>query len=399
MSGALRKKTVRDLDPAGRNVLVRVDFNVPIEAGRVTDDRRIRESLPTLRDLLGRRGRVVLVSHLGRPKGRVRPELTLAPVATLLADLLGSVVRFVPACRGPLVREAAGALRDGELLVLENLRFDPAEEANDPAFGAELAALATAYVNDAFGTAHRAHASTAAVAAHLSPAVAGLLMEKEITSLSRLQHDAPRPYVAVLGGAKIAGKIELIEALLERVDGLVIGGAMAYTFLRAGGVRTGTSLVEEDKVELAGRLLADAAAAGIPVHLPSDHVVAAHLEGTPRQVTPDATIPDGLMGGDIGPGTITAFQAALAGARTILWNGPMGVFEREGFGAGTAAIGTAIANSGAFTVVGGGDSAAAAERFGLASRFSHVSTGGGATLEFLSGVTLPGLAALDDAGA
>jgi 3-phosphoglycerate kinase len=393
------KKTVRDIEAGGRCVFLRVDFNVPLQDGRVADDGRVRASLPTIRALSGAGARVLCASHLGRPKGTPRPEMSLAPVAPVLGELLGREVPFVAASHGPGVAQAAAALRAGDVLLLENLRFEPGEEANDEAFAAALAEPADLYVNDAFGTAHRAHASTAAITGHLRPAVAGLLMEEEIRSLSRLRGDVDRPYVAVLGGAKISGKLDLIESLMERVDTLIVGGAMATTLLRARGVSTGSSLVEEDRIEMAAGLLQRVRDKGVDLVLPVDHITAASLEEAATSVTPDEAIPEGQVAGDIGPRSVELFTRHLNGARTILWNGPVGVFENEPFAAGTRAVGEAIAASGAFSVVGGGDSAAAVRRFQLGDRFSHISTGGGASLEYLAGRELPGLAALDDAGA
>jgi phosphoglycerate kinase len=392
----MKKKTMENLNPSGRCVFLRVDFNVPLSNGQVADDRRVRASLPTLRRLLEGGGRVLCASHLGRPKGERRAELSLAPVGDLLGNLLGHPVGFVSACRGPEVEKEATALRDGEVVLLENLRFEPGEEKNDPDFARELAAPAAVYVNDAFGTAHRAHASTAAVAGLLSPAVAGLLMEAEIQALSRLRGEVPRPYIAVLGGAKISGKIELIQDLMERVDGFVIGGAMAYTLLRARGIATADSRVEEDRIDLARDLLRRAEARGVPVHLPVDHVVGRSLEDEAPRVTDGETVPDGLMAADIGPRSAEDFARLIQGAATVLWNGPMGVFENERFATGTLRIGEAIAGCSGFTVVGGGDSAAAVRRFHLEDCFDHISTGGGASLEFLAGRSLPGLEALDD---
>jgi phosphoglycerate kinase len=302
----------------------------------------------------------------------------------------------VGACRGPEVKQAAETLRDGEVVLLENLRFEAGEEQNDPDFARDLAAPASVFVNDAFGTAHRAHASTSAVTGYLSPAVAGLLMEAEIKALSRLRGDVSRPYIAVLGGAKISGKIELIEDLVERVDGLVIGGAMAYTLLRARKIATGDSMVEEDRVDLARDLLRRVEARGVAIHLPVDHVIGRSLDDEAPQVTDGEVVPDGFTAADIGPRSVVAFARVIEGAGTILWNGPMGVFEREPFAAGTRCIGEAIAECPGFTVVGGGDSAAAVRRFHLEDRFDHISTGGGASLEFLAGRSLPGLQALDD---
>jgi len=391
------KRTVRDVDVAGRRVLVRVDFNVPLdEQGRVADDRRIRESLPTLRYLLEGGAAVVLMSHLGRPGGRVVDGLRMAPVGERLAQLLGRPVRVLPDCVGPEVEAAVAALRPGEVALLENLRFHPEEEANDPAFAAALARLGDLYVNDAFGTAHRAHASTVGVAAYL-PAVAGLLMEKEIRYLSRLLENPDHPYVAVLGGKKVSDKIGVLANLLERVDSVLVGGGMAYTFLRACGHPVGRSVVEEDRVALARELMERAEARGVQLLLPEDVVVApAPAPDAPRRVVSAREIPDGWMGLDIGPATARRFSEVVLGARLVVWNGPMGVFEVEPFAEGTRVVAEAVAQCPGTTVVGGGDTAAAVEQFGLLERFDHVSTGGGATLEFLEGKELPGIRVLQD---
>jgi phosphoglycerate kinase len=393
----LEKRTVRDVEVAGRRVLVRVDFNVPLdEHGRVADDRRIRESLPTVRYLLEQGAAVVLMSHLGRPGGRVVEELRMAPVGERLAQLLGRPVRVLPDCVGPEVEAVVARLQPGEVALLENLRFYPGEEGNDPAFAAALARLGDLYVNDAFGTAHRAHASTVGVAAHL-PAVAGLLMEKEIRYLSRLLESPEHPFVAVLGGKKVSDKIGVLRNLLERVDAVLVGGGMAYTFLRSQGYRVGRSLVEEDKVELARELSERARARGVPLWLPEDVVVAERPSAeASRRVVLAGEIPEGWMGLDIGPRTAERFAGVIEGARLVVWNGPMGVFEVEPFAAGTRAVAEAVARCPGTTVVGGGDTAAAVERFGLLGRFDHVSTGGGASLEFLEGRELPGIRVLQD---
>ena len=390
------KRTIRDIQAAGKTVFLRVDFNVPLRDGKVGDDHRVQAALPTIRHLLAAGARVLCASHLGRPKGVPRPELSLEPVAGVLAGHLDQPVAFVPACHGSQVAGHAAGMKDGDIALLQNLRFEPGEEKNDSEFARHLAAPAQIYVNDAFGTAHRAHASTAAITQHLSPAVAGLLLEGEVSSLSRLLAQVERPYLAILGGAKISGKIDLMESLMERVDTILVGGAMAYTLLRAQGIDTGNSMVEEDRIDLATRILERARERGVDLLLPVDHVVAPSLEEGPAIITEDASVPAGTMAGDIGPRTVEAYADRIAGAATILWNGPMGVFESGMFAEGTRLVGEAIASSSAFSVVGGGDSAAAVRRFQLGDRFSHISTGGGASLEFLSGRTLPGLEALDN---
>jgi len=393
------KLSVRDLDVADRRVFCRVDFNVPLEDGRVSDDRRIAASLPTIRLLLERGARLVLGSHIGRPKGAPKPGLSLAPVGARLSELLGQEVPLAPDCVGPEAEALAAALAPGRALLLENLRFHPGEEKNDEAFAARLAALAELYVNDAFGTAHRAHASTVGVARRLPRAAAGLLMDAELRNLSVLMIDPARPYAIVLGGAKVSDKIALIRNLMVRADRILIGGAMAYTFLRARGIDTGDSRVEADQAATAAALMEEAAARTIALLLPSDHRIgpAAPESAAGARVTDGASIPAGWRGLDIGPKTIEAFCRALGDAKTILWNGPVGLFEQPPFDEGTRAVARAIAGSGAHSVVGGGDSAAAVGKFGLTGDFTHVSTGGGATLEYLSGMALPGVEALSDA--
>ena len=392
-----RKKTVRELkDLRGATVFVRVDYNVPLEGGRITDDTRIRASLPTLEHLAGAGAKLVLASHLGRPKKGPAPEFSLKPAAARLGELLRRPVAMAPDCVGPQVKEAAGKLRDGDVLLLENVRFHKEEEANDAAFARALIADTGArlFVNDAFGSAHRAHASTEGVSHHVERSVAGLLMEKELRYLGMALEAPERPFVAVLGGAKVSDKIEVIESLLPKVDALLVGGGMAYTFLRAKGIATGKSLVEEDKLELARTLLGR----GDRIRLPTDHVVAAAFkEDAERRVLPVTEIPDGWMGLDIGPETARAYAAEAGRAKLVLWNGPMGVFEMKPFAEGTLAMARALADSPGVSIVGGGDSVAAVTQMGLADKIDHVSTGGGASLEFLSGQPLPGVACLEDA--
>ena len=388
--------TVRQVTLPGRRALTRVDFNVPFKDGKVADDTRIKASLPTIRFLADAGAKVILMSHLGRPKGRPDPAQSLRPVAGRLAELLGSRVDFADDCVGSGAEAASRALPDGGVLLLENLRFHAEEEQNDAAFARRLAALGDFFVNDAFGSAHRAHASTEGVTHFLSPSVAGILMEKELDYLGRALESPARPFVAVLGGSKISGKIDVIHNLLPRVDRLLVGGAMAFTFFRAQGYEVGTSLVEADRVEMARELLRGTAAGKLV--LPSDTLAATVLDGSaPGRVVSVEAMPVGLAGGDIGPATAAEFTGILRGARTILWNGPMGVFEVPAFAQGTLAVAHALAEAtkaGAITVVGGGDSAAAVNQAGLESAVSHVSTGGGASLEFLEGRVLPGVAAL-----
>jgi phosphoglycerate kinase len=395
-----RKQTVKDLDARGKRALVRVDFNVPVEGGAVGDDTRIVAALPTIRHLLAQGARVVLVSHLGRPKGGPDPKYTMKPVHARLEQLLGQPVAWASDCVGPEAVAASRALADGQALLCENLRFHPEEEKNDPGFAKQLAELGDCYVNDAFGTAHRAHASTEGVTKHLRPAVAGFLMEKELDYLGRALEQPQRPFVAILGGAKISGKIDVIQRLLERVDRLLIGGAMMFTFYKAQGKATGKSLVEDDRVEMAKGVLEEAKRRNVELLLPVDCVASTAPDGsapgTPASV--DALGAD-QMGVDIGPATVKRFAEALADAKTVLWNGPMGIFEVPVFAVGTIGVAQACAEAtrrGATTVVGGGDSVAAVQEAGLAEQFSHLSTGGGASLEFLEGKPLPGVVALDD---
>jgi phosphoglycerate kinase len=377
----------------GKRVFVRLDLNVPLRDGRVADDTRIQASLPTLRRLLEAGARVIAASHLGRPKGKPSPELSLRPVAGRLAELLGCSVAFCEECAGPRAEAAAAELAEGQLLLLENLRFEPGEEKNDPELCARLAALADAYVNDAFGTAHRAHASTAGMVALVPSAAAGLLMQKELDQL-RVVREPERPLLCLLGGAKVSDKLAVLEALAPHADVLAVGGAMAYTFLAARGIPTGKSLVEEDRFEAARSVEAAAAAAGHDLLLPTDHVIAEALEeGAPTRVSRE--IPDGWLGVDIGPQTAAAYAEEASRVRTIFWNGPMGVFEIPAFAEGTRAVARAVADSSAHSVVGGGDSLAAVHALGVADRIGHLSTGGGASLEYVQGLTLPGVAALD----
>lgn len=391
----MQKKTVEEIDPSGKRVLVRVDFNVPLKEGRVGDRTRIEAALPTIRYLLERRARVILCSHLGRPEGP-DPSLSLKPVADVLSGMLGQPVAFAPDCIGPEAEKAAGRLGPGQVLLLENTRFHAGEEKNDPEMAKQLASLADLFVNDAFGSAHRAHASTAGVADYL-PAVAGFLMAKEMDFLSLALENPARPFVTVLGGAKVSDKIGVIENLIPRVNALLLGGGMAYTFLAAQGKAVGRSLLDAKRIDLAKDLLAQAAAAGVRLELPRDVVVTPELkEEAPRKVVSVDAIPDDWMGADIGPETVQLFSRILADAALIIWNGPMGVFEVPALAAGTRAIGEALARSHATTIVGGGDSAAAMEEMGLADKMSHVSTGGGASLEFLEGKVLPGVACLQD---
>jgi phosphoglycerate kinase len=387
-------KSIRDLAVRGRRVFLRVDFNVPLDGGRVSDDTRIRETLPTVRLALDACARLLCASHLGKAKGKRKPELSLAPVAVRFAELLGRPVRFVDDCVGPEAAKAAEGLAPGEVLLLENLRFHAGEEANDPSFAAELAALADVYVDDAFGAAHRAHASVVGVPAILKEKAAGLLLEKEEKELSRLL-EPERPFAAILGGAKISGKIDTLRVLSRRADILLIGGGMANHFVRALGLSVGKSLLEEDKVPLAREILDFCKEAGKTIALPSDFVVARSPDDSAgaRTVTIQK-IPDDLMALDIGPRTLEQYARLLGPAKTIFWNGPMGVFEKPPFDAGTMGIAKIVAASPGVTVVGGGESVQAAHAAGVAEKFTHVSTGGGASLEFLAEGTLPGIEAL-----
>jgi phosphoglycerate kinase len=387
------KLTIRDLDLQGQRVFIRVDFNVPLKNGTIGDDTRLQSSLPTIQYALDQGATVVLASHLGRPKGKVNPEMSLRPVADRLAQRLGKPVAFATDCVGDAARNAKG-----DVVLLENLRFHPEEEKNDAAFAKELASLATRYVNDAFGAAHRAHASVEAITHFFERPAAGLLMEKELQYLGHALEKPERPFVAILGGAKVSDKIDVIKNMLGKVDRLIIGGAMAYTFFKARGVPVGKSLVEDDKLDEAKAIEADAKTRGVALLLPTDHVVAEKLDANavPELLNVgDPAIGD-RMGLDIGPATIKAYTAAIADAKTVVWNGPMGVFEIEAFAAGTNALAQAVAAVKGTTIIGGGDSIAAVKKAGIADKITHISTGGGASLEFLSGQTLPGVAALAD---
>jgi phosphoglycerate kinase len=392
-----KKLSVQDLDVQGKRVFCRVDFNVPLDGGRVTDDTRIVAAMPTLQHLADQGARTILASHLGRPKGRPKPELSLEPVAGRLAELLGKPVAFAKDCIGEEAEKAVADLEPGGFLLLENLRFHRTEEKNDPEFAGSLAALGEVYVNDAFGTAHRAHASTAGVPAVVKPAAAGFLMLRELEQLGRLM-EAPRsPFVAILGGAKVSDKIELVDNLLGRVDVFLIGGAMAYTFMMSKVQATGRSLVEDEKLSLAKLLLQKIEDAGKECLFPVDHVVTVDGDDAKHRVTDGIDIAGNEAGADIGPRTVESFVSRISRAKTVLWNGPLGRFELDAFADGTRRVGEAVADADAVTVVGGGDTAAAVRKFGLTERMTHVSTGGGASLEFLSGLDLPGVEALDDA--
>jgi phosphoglycerate kinase len=387
------KKTIRDIVVHGKKVLVRVDFNVPLKDGLVADDTRIQAALPTIQFLIGEKAAVILCSHLGRPKGQRSPELSLKPVAMRLSELLDTHVSFVNDCIGPEVKEAVERLGYGEVLLLENTRFHPEETKNDPEFAAELASIADIFVNDAFGTAHRAHASSEGVAHHL-PAVAGFLMEKELTFLGKALAKPEHPFIAILGGAKVSDKIGVVRSLLKRADTLLIGGGMANTFFAAQGLEMGDSLVEEDSLQIALDILNQA---GDNLLLPVDAVIAdAFSNDASEKVVPITDVPEGWRILDIGPETVIKFKDVIREAQLVVWNGPMGVFEFDAFSIGTTAIAQAIAESDALSIIGGGDSAAAVRKAGLVNQMSHVSTGGGASLEFLEGKELPGVAALED---
>ncbi|MBD2017858.1 phosphoglycerate kinase [Microcoleus sp. FACHB-53] len=401
----MSKKSVADLsesDLAGKRVLVRADLNVPLdEGGTITDDTRIRAALPTIQDLIKKNAKVILCSHLGRPKGQVKDSLRLTPVANRLSELLSQTVVKCDDCIGDAVAAQIAGMENGQVALLENLRFHVGEEKNDPEFTKQLAALADVYVNDAFGTAHRAHASTEGVTHHLKPSVAGYLIEKELQYLQSAIENPQKPLAAIIGGSKVSSKIGVIETLLDKVDKLLIGGGMIFTFYKARGLSVGKSLVEEDKLELAKSLEAKAKERGVDLLLPTDVVVADNFapDANSQTVSIDS-IPDGWMGLDIGPDSVKVFQDALSDCKTVIWNGPMGVFEFDKFAVGTEAIAHSMADltkQGATTIIGGGDSVAAVEKVGVAEQMSHISTGGGASLELLEGKELPGITALDDA--
>ncbi|MGF1541215.1 MAG: phosphoglycerate kinase [Pleurocapsa sp.] len=399
----MSKKTVASLtkaDVAGKRVLVRADFNVPLDdSGKITDDTRIRAALPTIKDLTGKGAKVILCSHMGRPKGQVKEELRLTPVAQRLSELLGKEVKKCDDCIGDEVTSTVNAMANGDVVLLENLRFYEAETKNEAEFAEKLAANADLYVNEAFGTAHRAHASTEGVTHYLSPSVAGYLIEKELNYLQNAVDNPKRPLAAIIGGSKVSSKIGVIETLLDKCDKLLIGGGMIFTFYKARGLNVGKSLVEEDKLELAKSLEAKAKEQGVQLLLPTDVVVADNFapDANAQTVSID-NIPDGWMGLDIGPDSVKTFQEALADCNAVIWNGPMGVFEFDKFAVGTEAIARTLADkSDAITIIGGGDSVAAVEKVGVADKMSHISTGGGASLELLEGKQLPGILALDDA--
>jgi phosphoglycerate kinase len=393
-------KTVEALDLKGKRAFIRVDFNVPLDPqGKVADDQRIRAALPTIRLVAGRGAKVILASHLGRPKGKPddRKKYTLEPAAARLSELLGQDVVLADDCVGDGVKKMVKDLKEGQVLLLENLRFHPEEEKNDEAFARELAGLCDVWINDAFGTAHRAHASTAGMAKFVKEKAAGFLIQKEVEYLGKALAKPAKPFVAVLGGAKVSDKIKVLENLLSKADAICVGGAMAYTFLKADGVAVGKSKVEEDKLDLARSILAKAKAKGLDFLLPVDHVCAAEASETAkREVVNDRAIPEALIGLDIGPKTLDRYRQRILGAKTVFWNGPMGLFEQKPWAEGTFGVARAMAESEAVTVVGGGDSAAAVEEAGLASRMKHVSTGGGASLEFVEGRVLPGIQVLEE---
>ncbi len=396
----MNKLSIRDLSLSGKRVFVRVDFNVPMTGGKVDDDTRIRETVPTIRYAVEKGARVVLASHLGRPKGKVDPKYTLAPVAAKLAELLGKPVAFASDCIGEEAESKSKSLANGDVLVLENVRYHPEEEANDAEFSKKLAALCDGiFVCDAFGSAHRAHASVVGITKFVNQSAAGLLMEKELAYMGKAISNPDRPFVAVLGGAKVSDKIEVVQNLMKLADAMLIGGAMAYTFLKSQGLPVGKSLVENDKLDLARDLLAEAKRRNFRLVLPVDHVLAEAFDSTVTKTADIADTPEGWMGLDIGPKTVARFESEIAKARTIVWNGPLGVFEKPAYAKGTLAIAKAVAAAsakGATSIVGGGDSVAAIEQSGVASQISHISTGGGASLEFLAGERLPGVEALTD---
>ena len=396
MSSALNKKTVEDIQVSGKRVLVRCDFNVPLKDGVITSDKRIVSSLPTIKYLLDNNAKVILCSHLGRPKGEVVPEFSLAPVAARLSELLGKEVKMATDVVGESAKALAASLNDGDVMLLENVRYEKGETKNDPELSKAFADLADIFVNDAFGSAHRAHSSTTGVADYI-PAVCGYLIQKEIAFIGGALENPQRPFVAILGGAKVSDKIGVITNLLDKVDTLIVGGGMAYTFMKYLGHNIGTSLLEADKVELAGEMMAKAKEKGVNFLIPVDNKVGKeYAPDTEAMVVNSDDIPDGWMGLDIGPKSQELFANAIKGAGTVIWNGPMGVSEWENFAAGTIAVANAVAESGSISIIGGGDSAAAVQKLGFADKMSHISTGGGASLEYMEGKELPGIAALNE---
>ena len=390
------KKSVEDIDVAGKRVLCRCDFNVPTKDGKITSDKRIVAALPTIQYLVKHGARVILCSHMGKPKGEVKPELSLQVVAERLSELLGQPVKMAKDVVGESAQSLAASLKDGEVMLLENTRFEKGETKNDPELSKKLASMADIFVNDAFGTAHRAHASTAGVADYL-PAVCGYLVQKEVSIMGKALADPERPFVAILGGAKVSDKLNVINNLLEKVDTLIIGGGMAYTFIKAQGGEVGNSLLDEERIGLAKELMDKAAAKGVKLILPVDNVIGDAFDNDcHQQVVESGKIPEGWEGLDIGPKTCEQFAEVIRTAKTVVWNGPMGVFEMPNFAKGTIAVAKALAESDAISIIGGGDSAAAIEQLGFADKVTHISTGGGASLEFLEGKVLPGIAALED---
>ena len=396
MSSALNKKTVEDIQVSGKRVLVRCDFNVPLKDGVITSDKRIVSSLPTIKYLLDNNAKVILCSHLGRPKGEVVPEFSLAPVAARLSELLGKEVKMATDVVGESAKALAASLNDGDVMLLENVRYEKGETKNDPELSKAFASLADIFVNDAFGSAHRAHSSTTGVADYI-PAVCGYLIQKEIAFIGGALENPQRPFVAILGGAKVSDKIGVITNLLDKVDTLIVGGGMAYTFMKYLGHNIGTSLLEADKVELAGEMMAKAKDKGVNFLIPVDNKVGKEYDpNTEAMIVNSDDIPDGWMGLDIGPKSQELFANAIKGAGTVIWNGPMGVSEWENFAAGTIAVANAVAESGSISIIGGGDSAAAVQKLGFADKMNHISTGGGASLEYMEGKELPGIAALNE---
>jgi len=393
----LSKLGIEDLELKGKRALIRVDFNVPLDGKQITDDTRIKAVLPTVNFVIEHGGKVILMSHLGRPKGKVAPEFSLEPVAKRLVELLGKDVIMAPDCVGDEVKAIVSKMKEGDIVLLENLRFHAEEEENDPDFAKKLAELADVYINDAFGAAHRAHASTAGLTKYVSQAAAGFLMQKEIEYISDAIENPRRPFVAILGGAKVSDKIGVIENIMKKADAIIIGGAMAYTFLKAQGMRVGNSLVEDDKLDLAKEILKKSQDSHVPLYLPIDHVIADKFAADANvRIVKRGGIPDGWEGMDIGPATVEKYKGVLEGAKTIIWNGPVGVFEFDAFAKGSFAIAKILAESDATTIIGGGDCVAAVQKSGYADKITHISTGGGASLELMEGRELPGIAALSD---